>query len=115
MRDEAGKLTKAFRHVCWDGCMFPNATMMKQQTWNDILAAMIAVRDAHGWVGNDEAKKAPAKAEKITVRRASKPAGKKKTAKKPAKHAAKAMKPKAKARKVAPKAKKSLPRKGKKK
>jgi hypothetical protein len=24
--------------------------MMKQQTWNDILAAMIKVRDAHGWV-----------------------------------------------------------------
>ncbi len=29
--------------------MFPNATMMQQQTWNDILGAMIAVRDAHGW------------------------------------------------------------------
>ena len=31
--------------------MFPNATMMNPQTWNDILAAMIAVRDAHGWAG----------------------------------------------------------------
>ena len=41
--------TKAFRHICWDGCMFPNAVMMKPQTWNDILATMIAVRDAHGW------------------------------------------------------------------
>ena len=29
--------------------MFPNETMMKPQTWNDILAAMVAVRDAHGW------------------------------------------------------------------
>jgi hypothetical protein len=29
--------------------MFPNAVMMKQETWNDILRAMIAVRDAHGW------------------------------------------------------------------
>ena len=29
--------------------MFPNETMMKPQTWNDILAAMIDVRDAHGW------------------------------------------------------------------
>ena len=29
--------------------MFPNATMMKPPTWNDILGAMIAVRDAHGW------------------------------------------------------------------
>ncbi|MCX5656058.1 MAG: TIM barrel protein [Planctomycetota bacterium] len=49
LRDEKGHLTKAFKHVCWDGCMFPNETMMKPQTWNDILAAMIAVRDAHGW------------------------------------------------------------------
>ena len=37
------------RHICWDGCMFPNAVMMKRQTWNDILAAMIGVRDVHGW------------------------------------------------------------------
>ena len=29
--------------------MFPNEVMMQPQTWNDILAAMIAVRDAHGW------------------------------------------------------------------
>ncbi|HUU09106.1 MAG TPA: TIM barrel protein [Phycisphaerae bacterium] len=50
LRDEKGKLTKAFRHVCWDGCMFPNEVMMNPQTWNDILAAMVAVRDAHGWL-----------------------------------------------------------------
>ena len=31
--------------------MFPNEVMMKQQTWNDILAAMIEVRNNHGWVG----------------------------------------------------------------
>ena len=49
MRDAKGQPTRAFRHICWDGCMFPNAVMMKPQTWNDILAAMIAVRDAHGW------------------------------------------------------------------
>ena len=29
--------------------MFPNAVMEEQQTWNDILGAMIKVRDAHGW------------------------------------------------------------------
>jgi hypothetical protein len=29
--------------------MFPNAVMNNQQTWNDILAAMIKVRQAHGW------------------------------------------------------------------
>ncbi|HUY89917.1 MAG TPA: TIM barrel protein [Pirellulales bacterium] len=49
LRDEQGQLTKKFRHICWDGCMFPNAVMMKPQTWNDILRAMVSVRDAHGW------------------------------------------------------------------
>jgi sugar phosphate isomerase/epimerase len=49
LRDENGKLTKKFRHICWDGCMFPNSVMADPKTWNDILAAMIAVRDAHGW------------------------------------------------------------------
>ncbi len=49
LRDAQGRLTQAARHVCWDGCMFPNAVMQQPQTWNDILAAMIAVRNAHGW------------------------------------------------------------------
>ncbi|PSL01667.1 TIM barrel protein [Cecembia rubra] len=49
LRDENGNLTKAMQHICWDGCMFPNAVMEKQQTWNDILAALIKVREAHGW------------------------------------------------------------------
>src|SRR5207244_1530763 len=48
------------RHVCWDGCMFANEVMMKPDTWNDILAAMIAVRDAHGWREDDQAGKAAA-------------------------------------------------------
>ena len=51
LRDENGKLTKAFKHICWDGCMFPNEVMMQQQTWNDILATMIKVREMHGWEG----------------------------------------------------------------
>ncbi|HBJ86623.1 MAG TPA: xylose isomerase, partial [Verrucomicrobiales bacterium] len=34
---------------CWDGCMFPNAVLETPDTWNKILAAMIKVRDAHGW------------------------------------------------------------------
>lgn len=50
LRNEDGKLTKAFRHICWDGCMFPNEVMLKQETWNDILAAMIEVRNMHGWI-----------------------------------------------------------------
>jgi hypothetical protein len=29
--------------------MFPNAVMKKPETWNQILASMLAVRDAHGW------------------------------------------------------------------
>jgi predicted dehydrogenase len=31
--------------------MFPNDVMMKQQTWNVILAALIKVRNHHGWTG----------------------------------------------------------------
>jgi hypothetical protein len=49
LRDDEGELTKTMRHICWDGCMFPNAVMEKQETWNAILGAMIKVRDAHGW------------------------------------------------------------------
>jgi hypothetical protein len=29
--------------------MFPNAVMTEQQTWNDVLSVMEAVRDEHGW------------------------------------------------------------------
>src|SRR4051794_15330405 len=49
LRDENGQVTRAFRHICWDGCMFPNSVMHNPQTWNDVLRVMIAVRDAHGW------------------------------------------------------------------
>ncbi|MDP1562049.1 MAG: TIM barrel protein [Pirellulaceae bacterium] len=49
LRDEAGKLTKTIQHICWDGCMFPNAVMSQQSTWNNILAAMQGVRQQHGW------------------------------------------------------------------
>ncbi len=49
MRDEKGQVTRRFEHICWDGCMFPNELMMRQETWNNILAAMIQVRENHGW------------------------------------------------------------------
>jgi sugar phosphate isomerase/epimerase len=49
LKDDAGRPTRAMQHICWDGCMFPNATLTKQATWNTILATMIAVRDANGW------------------------------------------------------------------
>ena len=35
----SGKLDAAVEHICWDGCMFPNAVMTKPQTWNDVLAS----------------------------------------------------------------------------
>jgi len=50
LRGDDGELTKRCRHICWDGCMFSNEVMTSPNTWNDILAAMLAVRDAHGWV-----------------------------------------------------------------
>ncbi|MFN0078056.1 MAG: sugar phosphate isomerase/epimerase family protein [Prosthecobacter sp.] len=40
---------RGMKHICWDGCMFPNAVLETPGTWNNILAAMIKVRDAHGW------------------------------------------------------------------
>ncbi len=49
LRDDKGELTRKMRHICWDGCMFPNSVMETQATWNKILGAMIKVRDAHGW------------------------------------------------------------------
>jgi hypothetical protein len=49
MRDNNGNPTRAFQHICWDGCMFPNSVMEKPETWNDILRVMIEVRETHGW------------------------------------------------------------------
>ncbi|MBC8164288.1 MAG: TIM barrel protein [Bryobacteraceae bacterium] len=49
MRDDNGEVTRAFRHICWDGCMFPNSLMTNPGTWNDVLQTMIKVRDQHGW------------------------------------------------------------------
>ncbi len=49
LRDETGAVTKKMRHICWDGCMFPNKVMLDPATWNGILATMVKVREAHGW------------------------------------------------------------------
>ena len=49
MRDDSGKPTRAFEHICWDGCMFPNAVMLGSEIWQEVLTKMIQVRDAHGW------------------------------------------------------------------
>lgn len=44
-----GAADRGIKHICWDGCMFPNAMLEKQETWNTILGKMIQVRDAAGW------------------------------------------------------------------
>jgi sugar phosphate isomerase/epimerase len=49
LRDDHGEPTRAVEHICWDGCMFPNATMTETRTWNDVLRLLIEVRSAHGW------------------------------------------------------------------
>ncbi|HTJ29400.1 MAG TPA: TIM barrel protein [Acidobacteriaceae bacterium] len=49
MRNEDGAPTKAYEHICWDGCMFPNSMMTAPETWVKILKTMIDVRNAHGW------------------------------------------------------------------
>ena len=41
--------SRGIEHICWDGCMFPNATLETLSTWNTILDVMLKVRDAHGW------------------------------------------------------------------
>lgn len=37
---------RGIEHICWDGCMFPNALLEETSTWNTILETMIQVRDA---------------------------------------------------------------------
>ncbi|MCA9213601.1 MAG: TIM barrel protein [Planctomycetales bacterium] len=44
-----GAADRGIKHICWDGCMFPNAMLENQETWNTILDVMIKVRDQHGW------------------------------------------------------------------
>jgi len=118
LHGDDGRLTRAFRHICWDGCMFPNAVMMKQETWNDILRAMIAVRDAHGW--REETKpvaKPAAPSAVVKTRKTAKPSvtkAAKAVARKPAKKAAKKPVRKIKSKRVSAKAVfKAKPRKAK--
>ncbi len=43
LKDHAAR---GISHICWDGCMFPNAVLETPATWNTILKTMIDVRDA---------------------------------------------------------------------
>jgi hypothetical protein len=38
--------SRGMKHICWDGCMFPNETLESPETWNNVLKAMIAVDEA---------------------------------------------------------------------
>ena len=38
--------SRGMKHICWDGCMFPNETLENPETWNNVLKAMIAVDEA---------------------------------------------------------------------
>ena len=44
-----GAADRGIEHICWDGCMFPNATLEKPETWNTILDSMIKVRETCNW------------------------------------------------------------------
>ncbi len=44
-----GAADRGIKHICWDGCMFPNAKLENRETWNTVLKAMLDVQDAHGW------------------------------------------------------------------
>ena len=44
-----GAKDRGIEHICWVGCMFPNAMLETPETWNTILKSMIDVRDTHGW------------------------------------------------------------------
>jgi hypothetical protein len=44
-----GAAERGIQHICWDGCMFSNDLLEKQETWNTILSAMVKVREAHGY------------------------------------------------------------------
>ena len=41
--------SRGIQHICWDGCMFPNAMLEDGKTWNTILDVMLKVREALGW------------------------------------------------------------------
>ena len=44
-----GAAHRGIKHICWDGCMFPNKMLETPKIWNTILDVMMKVRDAAGW------------------------------------------------------------------
>ena len=49
LRGDEGELTKVSQTRVLGRVHVPEFQMMKQKTWDDILGAMVKVRDAHGW------------------------------------------------------------------
>jgi sugar phosphate isomerase/epimerase len=45
-----GATDRGIEHICWDGCMFPNSVIEDPASANEILAAMLDVRNTHGWM-----------------------------------------------------------------
>ena len=46
--DKEGKQRPEIQHICWDGCMFPNKTLLQKNTWNTILSSMQQVNTTYG-------------------------------------------------------------------
>ena len=41
-----GAADRGIKHICWDGCMFPNATLEQANTWTTVLKSMVDVQQA---------------------------------------------------------------------
>ena len=41
-----GHADRGIKHICWDGCMFPNDVLEQAETWQHVLQAMIKVDEA---------------------------------------------------------------------
>jgi len=45
LMDENSQIRNGIRHICWDGCMFPNQTLETPETWENVLFLLKEVRD----------------------------------------------------------------------
>jgi sugar phosphate isomerase/epimerase len=39
---------RGVEHICWDGCMFPNALLQTPSMWDKVLQALVGVNRVHG-------------------------------------------------------------------
>ena len=53
--DEDGNPREGITGITWDGCMFPNAALEDQQTWNDVLRYLVEIEAAvNESIGDDD-------------------------------------------------------------